>query len=135
MAYAEATDVATRSGRTLTSEETSLVETRLEDAERRIKHRIPDLADQIEAEMIDVEDVKQVEAEAVLRLVRNPDGYISETDGTYGYQFSRELASGKLQILPEDWAVLGITAPVAVLVPTFTESLTTPTVNPFMTGG
>jgi hypothetical protein len=74
MAYAEATDVATRSGRTLTSEETSLVETRLEDAERRIKHRIPDLADQIEAEMIDVEDVKQVEAEAVLRLVRNPDG-------------------------------------------------------------
>ena len=71
----------------------------------------PTWPNQIEAEIIDVEDVKQVEAEAVLRLVRNPDGYISESDGTYGYQFSRELASGKLQILPEDWAVLGITAP------------------------
>ena len=73
--------------------------------------RIPDLADQIEDETIDVEDVKQVEAEAVLRSVRNPDGYASETDGTYAYTFSRELASGKLQILPDDWAVLGITAP------------------------
>lgn len=126
MAYAEATDVATRLGRTLTAEETALVETRLEDAERRIKHRIPDLADQIEDETIDVEDVKQVEAEAVLRSVRNPDGYASETDGTYAYTFSRELASGKLQILPDDWAVLGITAPVAVLVPTFSAPVSTP---------
>ena len=84
MAYAEATDVGTRLGRTLTDEETSLVNTRLEDAERRILRRIPDLADQIEDETIDVEDVKQVEADA-LRLVRNPDGYRSESDGTYSY--------------------------------------------------
>ena len=46
-------------------------------------------------------------------------------------EFSREIASGKLEITPEDWAVLGITASVVQLVPTFTM----PTVTPFGSGG
>ena len=57
---------------------------------------------------IDADDVVQVEADAVLRLVRNPDGYASETDGTYGYTFSRAVASGELEITPEEWARLGV---------------------------
>jgi hypothetical protein len=50
--------------------------------ERRILRRIPDLADKVTAGDIDAADVIQVEADVVLRLVRNPDGYASETDGT-----------------------------------------------------
>jgi Phage protein Gp19/Gp15/Gp42 len=47
-----------------------------------IKRRIKDLDAQVTAATIDVEDLKQVEAEVVLRLVRNPDGYSTESDGT-----------------------------------------------------
>jgi Phage protein Gp19/Gp15/Gp42 len=79
LTYAAATDVATRLGRTLATEEIALVEQRLEDVERRILRRVPELADKITADGIDAEDVKQVEADVVLRLVRNPDGYASET--------------------------------------------------------
>ncbi|WP_280350348.1 Gp19/Gp15/Gp42 family protein [Nocardia abscessus] len=107
MAYATAEDVAVRWNRTLTEEETALVNARLADVERRIKRRIPDLAAKITAGTVDVEDVKQVEADAVLRLVRNPEGYIQESDGSYSYMLSQEAASGKLEILPEEWESLG----------------------------
>jgi hypothetical protein len=108
MSYASASDVQTRLGKELTPEETSLVSTRLADVERMILRRIPDLAAKVTADEIDQADVVQVEADAVLRLVRNPEGLFSETDGTYGYQFSREIASGKLEITPEEWATLGV---------------------------
>ncbi|WP_206032074.1 Gp19/Gp15/Gp42 family protein [Rhodococcus sp. A14] len=92
----------------MTTEETALVERRLEQVERMIIRRIPDLADQITSGSIDQADVVDIEAEAVLRVVRNPDGLLSETDGAYGYQLNRETASGRLQILPEEWQTLGI---------------------------
>ena len=135
MPYASSSDVSVRWGRALTLEETQLVDQRLADVERMTLRRIPDLAAKIEDDTIDVDDVVQVEADAVLRLVRNPDGVVSETDGNYSYVRSRELASGKLEITPEEWAILGITASVVQLVPTFTESASALTVHPFMTGG
>ena len=49
-----------------------------------------------------------IEAEAVLRLIRNPEGYASESDGSYSYQFNRETASGRLEILASEWETLGI---------------------------
>ena len=48
MAQATASDVEVRLGRTLTTEEISLVETRLADVERMILRRIPDLADKVQ---------------------------------------------------------------------------------------
>ena len=47
LTYATASDVAVRFGRELTAEEVSLVEIRLDDVERRILRRVPDLADNI----------------------------------------------------------------------------------------
>lgn len=120
MTYAQPSDVAARLGRALTPEETALVAVRIEDVERKIRKRIPDLDAMVTGETLDVQDVIQVEADVVLRLVRNPEGYYSETDGNYSYQFSRDLASGKLEILPEDWTTLGVSPPkIAVLVPAF----------------
>jgi hypothetical protein len=107
MTYATSTDVADRLGRDLTEEETRIVTTRLSDAELLIRSRIPDLDDQVTAGTISVDVVKMIEAEAVLRLVRNPEGYTAETDGNYSYQLSVEVASGKLDILPDEWALLG----------------------------
>lgn len=108
MALATAADVQAVLGRALTTEETALVTRRLAQVERMILRRIPDLDEKIAAEEIDQADVVDIEAEAVLRLVRNPDGYASESDGTYSYQFNRETASGRLEILTEEWERLGI---------------------------
>lgn len=91
----------------MTPEETTLVETRLADVERMILRRITDLDAQVDSGDINEDDVIQVEAEAVLRLVRNPDGLISETDGNYTYMLSQAMASGRLEIRPEEWAALG----------------------------
>jgi hypothetical protein len=91
----------------LTAEETTLVATRLADAERMLSRRV-DLAAGIAAGTFEAEDVVQVEADMVLRLVRNPEGHISETDGNYMYQLSRELASGKLEVTSEEWRTLGL---------------------------
>jgi hypothetical protein len=108
LSYANADDVLTRLGRGLTDEELTLVETRLADAERLIRRTITDMDARVDAGTIDAEDVKQVEAQMVLRLVRNPEGVYQETDGNYSYMLSRELASGKLEVLPEEWEILGV---------------------------
>lgn len=107
MAYATVEDVTARWGRTPTDEETDLINVRLYDVERMIKRKIPDLGTRA-TDPDYREDLIQVEADAVLRLVRNPDGYLSETDGNYTYMLTQEMASGRLEILPEEWEVLGV---------------------------
>jgi hypothetical protein len=117
MAYATVDDVADRWTREFTDEEIVLIETRLEDIERKIRRVIPDLATKVSDQEY-LEDVKQIEADAVLRLVRNPEGYISESDGNYTYMLARDLASGKLEILDEEWETLGVfKTQFAVIVP------------------
>lgn len=123
MAYASSEDVATRWGKStadLEPEIVALLEVRLDDVERMIKRRIRDLADQIDAGDIDVEDVKQVESDAVLRLARNPEGYLSETDGNYTYMLRADLSSGKLEVLAGEWETLGVAnSSMFQFVPTF----------------
>lgn len=111
MAYAEASDVATRWGKAvadLEPEIVALITVRLGDVERKIKKVITDLDDKITAGTIDVEDVKQVEADSVLRLARNPDGYLSESDGNYTYMLQSSLSVGELTITPDEWETLGV---------------------------
>lgn len=118
MAYASASDVTARWARTPTDEEAALIDVRLEDAERLIRRRIPDLDDRVDAGTLLEEDVIQVEAEAVLRLVRNPEGYLSESDGDYTYMLRQDVSTGRLEILSEEWEILGIRRKrFAVLVP------------------
>lgn len=108
MAYATVADVEARLGRTLDSSESQIVTTRLSDIELMIRHRIPDLDTKVSLGTIDPQIVVMVECDAILRLVRNPEGYTAETDGNYSYQISVEVASGKLDILSGEWALLGI---------------------------
>lgn len=114
MAYADAADVTVRSGKADTEPEIlALIDQRIQDVERMIERGLKrrglgTLAARITAELTDVEDIKQVEADAVLRLVRNPDGFLSETDGDYTYMLRQDLASGVLELLPADWQALGV---------------------------
>lgn len=112
MAHAQASDVATRLGRTLTTDEIAQTNVLLEDAEIMIKARIPDLETRITDGKLAEEIVILVEASAVARLVRNPDGYIGETDGNYSYQLNWRLNTGELTITDKEWALLGVSAGV-----------------------
>lgn len=118
MTYAVVSDVVTRLGRAATDEESSMITVLLADVERSILRRIPDLAAQLAADppTIDQADVVQVEAQAVLRVVRNPEGYISETDGTYTYQLSSDSTPSALDVLPEEWAILGLARSAMVVI-------------------
>ena len=117
MAYATTADVEARLGRTLDASETQIVQARLADSELLIKSRIPDLADKILDGTILQEAVVMVESDMVLRLVRNPDGYSQETDGNYSYTLHSEIASGRLSVLPHEWALLGVRGGVYTIKP------------------
>ncbi|WP_230671033.1 Gp19/Gp15/Gp42 family protein [Rathayibacter sp. Leaf248] len=45
---------------------------------------------------------KRVIADAVLRVLRNPEGYTSENDGSYGYGKRADVASGSLFFTDSD---------------------------------
>lgn len=108
MAYAVATDVAELMARDLSVEETAMVNRRLGQVERMIVRRVPDLVAQVTAGDIAQADVVDIEAEAVYRVLRNPEGMISEGDGTYTYQLSKDVADNRLRITSDEWAVLGV---------------------------
>lgn len=117
MSYATVQDVEDRLGRPLDAGETTIVQTRLNDVELIIRNRIPDLDRKVAEGSLALELVVMVEAEAVLRLVRNPEGYTAETDGNYSYQINARVASGAIDILPSEWALLGVKAGAFVIRP------------------
>lgn len=108
MALATFEDVEVRFYRPLDTEERDLVEARLDDAEGKIRSRIENFDRKVVEEPHFRATVIRVCADAVIRLVRNPEGYIQETDGAYTYQLSHLTADGRLTILPEEWQDLGV---------------------------
>ncbi|QHJ86527.1 head-to-tail connector complex protein [Mycobacterium phage Mabel] len=108
MAHATAQDVVELWAKEPEPEVMTLIERRLAQVERMIMRRIPDLDLKVATSSTFRADLIDIEADAVLRLVRNPEGYLSETDGTYTYQLQADLTSGKLQILDEEWEILGV---------------------------
>ncbi len=108
MALATASDVTVRWAKTPDTETLALIDVRLNDVERMLKRRVPLLLDLADADPDYLADVIQIEADAVLRLVRNPEGYLSETDGNYTYMLRQDLSSGTLDVLDADWETLGV---------------------------
>jgi hypothetical protein len=117
MAYAHAGDVADRLGRELDISEARIVNARLDDVELMIKARISDLDDRVTAGDPSEDVVIMVEADVVLRLLRNPEGIVGETDGNYSYQLNWANVTGRLTITDEDWALLGIRQSVFTIAP------------------
>lgn len=103
MAYADSAAVAGRLGRTLTQDEASWAEFLLDDIETAIKVRIPDLDAQIVAGTIDLDTVIRVEAWAVVRYMKNPDGKYQESLDDYSFTRDRAISSGILGLTDEDW--------------------------------
>ena len=122
MAYATARDVVTLWAKEPEPEVMVLIERRLEQVERMIRRRIPSLDTLTAASATFLADLIDIEADVVLRLVRNPEGYISETDGAYTYQLQTDLSGGRLVVLNDEWTALGVfrLSRMSTIVPQFT---------------
>lgn len=110
MAYAQTSDVEARLGRPLTADETTFAATLLDDAELSIKSRISDFDAQVAADIDYKNTVIKIEAWSAVRVLRNPDGYMQELDGSYSYMRSQATATGQLAISDSEWAELGISS-------------------------
>ena len=122
MAYASAADVVALWAKEPEPEVMVLIERRLEQVERMIRRRIPSLDTLTAASATFLADLIDIEADVVLRLVRNPEGYISETDGAYTYQLQTDLSGGRLVVLNDEWTALGVfrLSRMSTIVPQFT---------------
>lgn len=102
MATATLADVENRLGRPLEASEEQLAATLLDDVEVLIRRRVSNLA------TIDQDALILVEARAVSRILRNPEGVRTQNAEGFGYTLDAQVASGRLALLDDEWYLLGI---------------------------
>lgn len=107
MTYANVNDVSTRLGRPISdATEIAQVNAWLGDVEALILARIPALATGVSAGLPTEAVVVMVEANAVVRKVRNPEGKVSERIDDYDYRLNENAGRGDLFLTDEEWALL-----------------------------
>lgn len=99
--------VEARYGQPLDNAQETQVTVWLSDIERRLRRRIPDLDDRAALSADYAASVAEVEENAVVRILKNPDGFRAESEGSYSYSTDVRAASGFMMILDEEWALLG----------------------------
>jgi hypothetical protein len=121
VSYATVADVEHRMGRPLADPERELSAALLGDAETLLRARIPDLDQR--AQRDDYRRlVVMVEAAAVVRVLRNPGGYRSETAGDYSYTVDTRAAAGYLTVLDDEWRLLGVSPGAFTITPAVDQS-------------
>lgn len=108
-------DIQARFYRPLSATETTTVEARIADAETMIRARLSDFDDRLQANPLFPEIVKRVVADAVIRVIHNPEGLSREQDGNYSYERETDPNRGRLVITPEDWSDLGLRRGIAII--------------------
>jgi hypothetical protein len=78
----------------------------IQRAERIIARKVPNLAARITAGTTTSEDVRDVVAAMVVRVLRNPDGKQSESAGDYSYQLASGAAGGRLFVAGDELTLL-----------------------------
>jgi len=105
--YATVADVSTRLGRPIADpDEVAQAQAWLDDTEAIILGRLPDLAAAIELGMPTMATLVMVESNAVIRKIRNPEGYTSETIDDYTYRYNEQVRRGDIFLTDEEWALL-----------------------------
>lgn len=105
--YATVEDVREASDRPIPDSRVPYVQGRLNAAHRRLRSKALGLDDRVDSDVLDPLLVKDVIVEMVLRVLRNPRGYRSETDGDYSYSRDTQVASGRLTVTDDDLEALG----------------------------
>lgn len=110
MAYTTTADIEKRLMRSLTSAEAGAVEAWIDDLEAEIVQRIPDLDAQLTAGTILLATVKRVVSQAVIRVIRNPEGLRTVTtgidDATETRTVDSSLSSGALFLSSDEWDLI-----------------------------
>lgn len=95
--------------RPLSDSEQAVATVRLADVERMIRRRIPTLDARIAADENFGLDVVRVMADAVIRVLLNPDGKRQESIDDYSWTRDRSISDGALRITAAEWLLLGVT--------------------------
>lgn len=106
MPYASWSDVQIRLGRELTPAEQVQVDAWLSDIESTIIARIPNLGALVAAGTLLAATIVKIEAAAVIRVLRNPDGKLTERIDDYSWTRDSSTATGQLALLDSEWAEL-----------------------------
>lgn len=88
------------------------VEKKIDEAVRELLSYIPNLMSRIENQLVDKDFVTDKVIGSVLRVVRNPEGIESETEGDYAYKLNKTVASGDIWYLERDLIAMGWVAPL-----------------------
>jgi len=105
--YATVADVATRLGRPISEpDEVAQVQAWLDDAEAIVLSRIPTLPELVTGGVPTVAKLVMVESNAVIRKIRNPEGYTSETIDDYTYRYNEQVRRGDIFLTDEEWDLL-----------------------------
>lgn len=108
---ATSADVASR-WRPLTDAEATIADTLLGDVWRMIVRRIDDVDTRMAEATTGADytaDVVMVQANAVMRVLKNPDGLRQESIDDYSWTRDRAISSGALHITDDEWLLLGAT--------------------------
>ena len=110
MALATGQDVEVSLLRPLTDAEAHYLPDLLDRAGRLLLARMPDLLERVAANRPPLQLVADIEGEMVARVLRAPDNGImrQESEGNYSYSLNLMVASGLLDVLPKEWAALGV---------------------------
>lgn len=109
---ATAADVEARF-RGLTDPETALATALLADASDMLRSLVPSVDERVAAGTLSASLVTGAVARAVIRVLRNPDGKVSESIDDYTYRRADAVADGSLYIDPADLALLAPAGAVA----------------------
>jgi len=103
-------DVQARLGRVLTDLEQAQVNAWLEDLGALVHARVPDLEDQLNAGTMDRSILKLVFAQAIRRLLLNPEGLRQYTESIDDYSVTKtvdsSVSSSALYLSDDEWAML-----------------------------
>lgn len=118
--FATVDDVIARWDGTIALEQLESITTMLSDAERKVAadRRVRSaggLMALIIAGRTTAEDVKLVLCDMVIRVLRNTGGVRTQTVGPFSYTLDQQVASGRLFVSREDWALLGVRAGAATV--------------------
>lgn len=91
--------------------DTTWVESKIDAAVRELLNIIPSIPTRIASGELEREFVVDKVSDAVLRVVRGPEGFVSEGEGEYNYRLNQRVSSGDLWFPPEDLEQLGYVAP------------------------
>ena len=114
MAHAILQDVTDSLGRPIVGAEATQVLGWLDKIERIIARKLGDLDALISDGRLSAELLVDVETEAVIRKVKNPDGKVSEGIDDYNYRLNENARKGDLFLTDEEWALISPDLPATL---------------------